>query len=310
MTAGDYVQLSYKELECYTDSFSERSYLGHFQFGKLYHGKINCLGWTQHVLVKIWEVPEIYNYFDGDNELRLIDELILLSHEKLTTHPGMVKLYGYCLEGDHLGVVYDFKPFDSVYNLIPKVRNLDAAHLVLDEDYNPKICDFGLITGGVFPNRTIFKHHHVIGCYGYIDSCAFYAGDFSDKIDVFGFGAILLSLIMKRVYTEEERLRSAPFVFKLALNEYEEYEYGSESETEVNRPKFSVVHQSLAAEPGYCPDDGHKLSMMGVECVIGLGSERPNMKQILNSMLKLNVVKEHADYLGVNDAIRSCENSP
>ncbi|KAG8387129.1 hypothetical protein BUALT_Bualt03G0221200 [Buddleja alternifolia] len=227
----------------------------------------------------------------------------------------MVKLCGYCLEGDHL-VVYDFKSFDSIYNLIPKdgftwlqrirvamrfaillkflhtrkssfykpfiVRNLNVTHLVLDEDYNPKICDFGLITGGVFPDRTIFKHHHVIGCYGYIDSCAFYAGDFSDKIDVFGFGAILLSLITKRVYTEEERLRSAPFVFKLALNEYEEYEYGSESETEVNRPKFSVVHQSLAGEPGYCPDDGHKLSMIGVECVIGLGSKRPNMKQILN----------------------------
>ncbi|KAG8387128.1 hypothetical protein BUALT_Bualt03G0221100 [Buddleja alternifolia] len=129
--------------------------------------------------------------------------MILLSYEKLKTHPGMVKLYRYCLEGDHLGLVYEVKPFNSVYNLIPK-----------------------------------------------------------DKIDVFGFGAILLSLIMKRVYTEEERLRSAPFVYKLALNEYEEYEYGSESESEVNRPKFSVVHQSLAAEPGYCPDDGQKLSMM------------------------------------------------
>lgn len=45
---------------------------------------------------------------------------MLLRHEVVIKHPGMVKLYGYCCEGQHLGVVYEFKPFDSVFNLITK----------------------------------------------------------------------------------------------------------------------------------------------------------------------------------------------
>lgn len=45
---------------------------------------------------------------------------MLLRNNMVTDHPSMVKLYGYCYEGGHLGVVYDFKPFNSVLNLIPK----------------------------------------------------------------------------------------------------------------------------------------------------------------------------------------------
>lgn len=40
------------------------------------------------------------------------------------------------------------------------------------QEYNPKLCDFGLITGGIFPDRTIYKGHPVSGCYGYIDLSA------------------------------------------------------------------------------------------------------------------------------------------
>ncbi|KAK6144761.1 hypothetical protein DH2020_021581 [Rehmannia glutinosa] len=335
----DTLSLSYEELACYTNNFCESNYLGHFQFGKFYRGKIECAERTQYVLMKIWEVSKIYIYKRGDNELRLMDEVILPRHERVTNHPGMAKLYGYCFEGDHLGVVYDFKPFVSLFNLIPEagftwlqrikvalefasllkflhavkcssykpfiVRNLDCTHLVLDEDYIPKLCDFGLITGGIFPDRTIYTGHHVLGSYGYIDCSTIFSGVFSDKQDVYAFGTIFLSLISKSVYTEEDRQNSAPCRVVWA---WESFYADDDSETEVKKPKFSLVHQSLVAESDYDPADGHKITMLAMECTDNDVSVRPTMKQVVRSLLKLKVVKKNADFFGVNKVLRSCEN--
>ncbi|KAK6137914.1 hypothetical protein DH2020_028348 [Rehmannia glutinosa] len=354
-------KLNYKKLVIYTDDFSESNYIGRFQFGKLYRGLIPNPRRKRYVMVKIWEVPEIYNYKPGDNKIRLMvccmsiyfkylsifvsrtfdthdiyalvqEETILLRHEMLISHPGMLKLYGYCCEGEHLGVVYEIRPFDSLFNLIPKdgftwlqrikaalglasilkflhagnssfyvpfiVQNLDAAHVVLDEEYNPKLCDFGLISGGIFPYRKTYSGHHVIGCYGYTDIAASSRGDCSNKQDVFAFGVILVSLISKRVYTEEDRQAGTPFVYEWAIRESEAYE---KSEGDMKNTNFSLVHKSLAAECDLlCPADAHKITMLALECVNKAEHERPTMKQVFRSLRKLEVVKQHADYLKAN----------
>ncbi|KAG8372817.1 hypothetical protein BUALT_Bualt12G0106500 [Buddleja alternifolia] len=333
------VRLTYEKLVQYTDNFSKSNYIGHFQYGKLYRGKIDWLMRVEYVMVKIWEVPEVYNYEPGDNKHRLMDEIILLRHETLINHPGMVRLFGYCYEGECLAVVYEFKPFDSVFNLIPKdgftwlqriktafgfasllkflherkssfykpfiVRNLDAAHIVLDEDYNPKLCDFGSITGGIFPDRTTYGGQHVLGCHGYIDISA--SGNLPDKQDVFAFGVILVSLISKEVYTEDDRQGSLPFVYEWAWREFEAYE----SDIDMEKPEFSLVHKNLAEGPDFCLGDGHKITALALKCVNRDECERPNMKQVVRSLLKLEVVKQHSHFLGLNNnwgVLRPCQN--
>lgn len=72
MELENILNLSYQELARYTDNFCENNYLGYFQFGEFYRGKIEQAEWTQYVLVKRWEVPEIYRYLHGDNEQRLM----------------------------------------------------------------------------------------------------------------------------------------------------------------------------------------------------------------------------------------------
>ncbi|KAL9142567.1 hypothetical protein ABFS82_14G178200 [Erythranthe guttata] len=265
MELGDIHNLSYQDLARFTDNFSESNYLCHFQFGKLYRGKIVHAESTLFVMVKIWEDSQIYCYKPGDNESRILDEVILLRHHLVIDHPNMIKLYGFCYEVGRLGVVYDFNPFDSVYNLVLKddftwlqrinvlvrfasllsflhtikspyrpltVRNLDCAHIVLDKDYNPKLCDFGLVTGGIFPDRAKYKCCHVIGSYGYLDIGSWFEDHAPDKPDVFAFGNILLSLISKRVFTEQDRQNLSPYVFKWAYTKFLEYKYGPDSDSE------------------------------------------------------------------------------
>ncbi|EYU26965.1 hypothetical protein MIMGU_mgv11b0235052mg, partial [Erythranthe guttata] len=208
---GDIHHLLYNDLARFTDNFSESNYLCHFQFGKLYRGKIVHAESTLFVMVKIWEDSQIYCYKPGDNESRLMDEVILLRNPMVINHPNLVKLYGYCYEVGHLGVVYEFDPFDSVYNLIPKDNT-------------------------------------------------------SEKQDVFAFGTILLSLISKRLYTEQDRQNLAPYVCQWAYGKFIEYEIDS-SNTDSKKPKFSVVHPSLEADPYFDPSDGHKITALALECV-------------------------------------------
>ncbi|EYU43507.1 hypothetical protein MIMGU_mgv1a0092641mg, partial [Erythranthe guttata] len=172
--------------------------------------------------------------------------------------------------------------------------------IVLDKDYNPKLCDFGLVTGGMVPDRTIYKCHHVIGCYGYLDLATHYQDNTSEKQDVFAFGTILLSLISKRLYTEQDRQNLAPYVCQWAYGKFIEYEIDS-SNTDSKKPKFSVVHPSLEADPYFDPSDGHKITALALECVGDEFAMRPTMKQVLRSLLDLKVVKKHVDF-------ESCEN--
>lgn len=102
-------------------------------------------------------------------------------------------------------------------------------------------------------------------------------------------GVILLSLISKRVCTDEDRL------YEWAVAEYEVFE----SDSDIKHTEFSLVHKSLAAERGFCRADGHKITMLALRCVNGVEHDRPTMKQVDRSLLKLEVVKQYSDFLGV-----------
>ncbi|XP_012830658.1 PREDICTED: probable receptor-like protein kinase At5g56460 [Erythranthe guttata] len=322
-------RFEYEELVGFTDNFSESNYIGRFQFGKIYRAVLGKTCPTK-LLVKIWEVPEIYSFKPVDNKIRLMEEVILLRHEVVIKHPCMVKMYGYCFDDEHLGAVYLLNPFDSIFNLISKdsytwlqrikavfglasvlkflhakyptsyftpfvVQNLDPAHIVIEEDYNPRLCDFGLMCGGILPNRRSYSGP--LGCYGYIDVSASSQDDCSNKKDVFAFGVILLSLISKRVYTEEDRQSGLPTVYEWALGQCQAFE----SYSEMRDAKFSLVHKSMASESEFCGEDGHKITMIALECVNGVQSERPAMKQVFRALRKLEVVKDNAEFIGANN---------
>ncbi|KAK3012913.1 hypothetical protein RJ639_008327 [Escallonia herrerae] len=357
MEPGPVKELSYKDLELCTDNFSKENYIGDFQFGKIYRGKVlqgKCAE-PLPVTVKIWEVSELYKQYPGDNELRMLDELVLLRHEKLTRHPVMVRLFGYCYEDEHFGVVYDLKSLNTVYNLVPKVsvsrfivisldnmankmvgsephkldnfdwlqrikvivglahllkifharnpsyepfliRNIAASHIILDEDYNPKLCDFSMISGGIFPNRAANRFQYVFGCYGSIESSFHYYGKWSTKSDIFAFGVLLLNLITKRVDRQEERGSDRPFVYEWAQKVYDD-DTGKLS-------RRSLVHGSLEADPLYIKTDGAKITKLAIQCVEDDPKDRPTIKQVVRSLMKLQIVYRDASIHDMDQIFR------
>lgn len=123
---------------------------------------------------------------------------------------------------------------------------------------------------------------------------------------MFAFGVILVNLISKRVYDVETRGKTAADVNEWAWREFLAYDELLDRRSNWKNTKFSLVHQSLIADPDFEAADEEKLSMLAVECMKSELSDRPTMKQITRSLLKLKVVNKHRDFFGVKKRSSKC----
>ncbi|KAB5560439.1 hypothetical protein DKX38_005396 [Salix brachista] len=227
---------TYHELSVATDDFNPSFSVGEGGFGKVYKGLIESI--DKHVAVKQLD----RNGRQGNKEF--FSEVNTLS---MVQHPNLVKLIGYCVDGDQRLLVYEFMPNESLethlLDLPPGRKPLDwttrmkiatgaaqgleylhdtadpqiiyrdfkASNILLDQNFNAKLSDFGLAklgpTGG--------KDHvstRVMGTYGYCAPEYQLTGQLTTRSDVYSFGVVLLEIITgKRVIdmsrpTEEQNL--------------------------------------------------------------------------------------------------------
>ncbi|KAK4440811.1 putative serine/threonine-protein kinase PBL26 [Sesamum alatum] len=313
------IKLRFEDLRLYTDNFSDRNYIGKFQYGKVYHGKVPLQGSAEPkpVTVKIWQFLSDDTLYNSQIASRFMDEVIFLQQQEVL-HPGLMKLYGYCCEADQYGVVYDFKSFNTVDNLVLRddftwwqrikvalrfaqllsflhvqnlgerpflIRNISAAHIMVDEDWNPKLYDFSQITGGIFPDKTKYSHQCHTGCVGAIEPRGFW----SHRSDEYAFGVVLLGLITKEVYTEEDRKNLNPCLIERA---FEKYECDRERVGDENF-RFSLVHKSFEADPSFCASDAPNITRLALYCVNDYPYNRPRLDEVVNWLQQLKVVRHH-----------------
>ncbi|XP_065849590.1 probable serine/threonine-protein kinase PBL7 [Euphorbia lathyris] len=300
------IVLPYLQLNMATSNFGEKNLIGKFQFGRVFRG----VRAGKKVTVKIWETIKGENVYDEANELRLRDEISLLQHPDLLSHPNVVKMIGYSLDEGKIGAVYDLDPQDSLYNLAPKdefswlqrmkviyefanllvylhaatpphlpyrVGNIDAAHIILDKEYSPKFVDFGMTVGGIILSTRASRMKRLWARMGYIDMDE---GNHFEARDIFGFGCIILCLIHKRV-------PSVDFIPRIEVEEDHEEHLRSG-----NSNGFSYVHKSLKGEQGFNENDGVEITKLGRECVDICAWQRPSMEDVVKRLKKLHVIKK------------------
>ncbi|XP_056687919.1 cysteine-rich receptor-like protein kinase 19 [Spinacia oleracea] len=211
------LQIGLDAIKAATYNFSEANKLGQGGFGIVYMGS---LADGQAVAVKRLSNASRQGIREFKTEACLAAKL---------QHKNLVKLYGFCSEQDEMLLVYEFVPNKSLdrflfggkrgvylkwetrYKIImqiarglqylhedscPKIihRDLKPSNILLDEDMNPKIADFGMakLFGG---DQTQGDTSRIAGTFGYMAPEYVATGHFSVKSDIFSYGVILLEIV-------------------------------------------------------------------------------------------------------------------
>ncbi|KAA8523704.1 hypothetical protein F0562_010127 [Nyssa sinensis] len=220
---------TYRELNVATKNFNSEFLLGEGGFGRVYKGHIQSK--NQDVAVKQLD----RNGFQGNREFLV--EVLMLS---LLHDSNLVNLVGYCCDGDQRILVYEYMPNgsleDHLLELAPNKKPLDwstrmkiavgaargleylhetanppviyrdfkASNILLDEDFNPKLSDFGLAKLGPTGDKTHVSTR-VMGTYGYCAPEYALTGQLTTKSDVYSFGVVFLEVITGRRVIDKSR---------------------------------------------------------------------------------------------------------
>ncbi|KAK6932456.1 PAN/Apple domain [Dillenia turbinata] len=216
-----------------TNNFDEANKLGQGGFGDVYRGVVPN---GQVIAVKRLSRASTQGIDEFINEVVVISKLQHRNLVRLLDLPEAVQsnvllILPTCLdpktrdcldwrkrfsviEGIGRGLLYLHR--DSRLKIIH--RDLKASNILLDEDLNPKISDFGMarIFGG---NEDQANTRRVVGTYGYMSPEYAMEGRFSEKSDVFSFGVLLLEIVSGRkntgFYNEDEAPSLLAFAWKL-----------------------------------------------------------------------------------------------
>ncbi|KAL7154929.1 hypothetical protein ABFS83_03G037300 [Erythranthe nasuta] len=207
------IQHDFGKIRSATDNFSDDNKLGQGGFGAVYMGKMVS---GQEIAVKRLSKDS------GQGDMEFKNEVLLLA--KLQ-HRNLVRLLGFSIQGNERLLVYEFVPngsldqilfdrtksskldWDSRYKIIVGIakgvlylhedsrlmiihRDLKASNVLLDENMNPKIADFGTARL-VAPDATIECTNRIVGTFGYMAPEYTTDGKFSVKSDVFSFGVFV-----------------------------------------------------------------------------------------------------------------------
>mgnify|MGYP004716102449 CR=1 FL=1 len=83
-------------------------------------------------------------------------------------------------------------------------RDFKASNILLDEDFNPKLSDFGLAKLGPTGDKTHVSTR-VMGTYGYCAPEYALTGQLTAKSDVYSFGVVFLEMITGRRVIDNSR---------------------------------------------------------------------------------------------------------
>ncbi|CAN6452138.1 unnamed protein product [Victoria cruziana] len=213
----DLPHITLRAIQDATEKFSDENKLGEGGFGPVYKGKLPD---GMEVAVKRLASASGQGVKEFKNEVKLIAKL---------QHTNLVRLIGCCLEKGEKLLVYEYMPNKSLdyflkdpehgisldwerrFGIIMGIargvlylhqdsrlnvvhRDLKAGNVLLDEQMNPKISDFGMARSftGVHGQATTSV---VVGTYGYMAPEYALDGMFSTKSDVYSFGVLLLEII-------------------------------------------------------------------------------------------------------------------
>ncbi|KAJ7968534.1 Receptor-like kinase [Quillaja saponaria] len=235
---------SYSVIKVATDDFHSSNKIGRGGFGTVYKGTLKD---GKRVAVK----PLSAGSKQGVREF--LTEINTIANVK---HPNLVQLIGCCAQGPNRILVYDYLENNSLDNALlgrkntnikldwgkrsaicmgtarglaflheelePHIvhRDIKASNILLDEDFNPKIGDFGLAK--LFPDNITHISTRIAGTTGYLAPEYAFGGQLTMKADVYSFGVLILEIVSGRSSSKENLGGTQKFLLEWAWQLHEE----------------------------------------------------------------------------------------
>lgn len=292
---GQLKRFSLRELQVATDNFSNRNILGRGGFGKVYKGRL-----ADGSLVAVKRLKEERTH---GGELQFQTEVEMIS---MAVHRNLLRLRGFCMTPTERLLVYPFMVNGSVASCLrerpdsqppldwpirkrialgsarglaylhdhcdPKIihRDVKAANILLDEDFEAVVGDFGLA------KLMDYKDTHVTtavrGTIGHIAPEYLSTGKSSEKTDVFGYGVMLLELITGQRAFDLARLANDDDVMLL------DWVKGLLKEKKLE----TLVDADL--QGNYIDEEVEQLIQVALLCTQSLPMERPKMSEVVRML--------------------------
>ncbi|TYG81949.1 hypothetical protein ES288_D01G046500v1 [Gossypium darwinii] len=289
------IRYSFKEIKKMTKNFKDK--LGEGGYGSVFKGKLRS---GHHVAIKLLGKSK-GNGQDFINEVASIGTI---------HHANVAKLIGFCVEGSKQALK---KMFDIVLGVAQGIHYLHQGcdmqilhfdikphNILLDENFNPKVSDFGLAKLYSVDN-SIVSLTAARGTIGYIAPELVYKnlGGISYKADVYSFGMLLMEIVGRRKNVNAFADHTSQIYFPSwiydRLDQGEDLELGDVSDDEKAMVKKMVI--------------------TAFWCIQLLPSDRPSMSKVLKmlesdvELLEMAPKPFHQLPLETSMEVHRCENS-
>ncbi|GER37572.1 leucine-rich repeat receptor-like protein kinase [Striga asiatica] len=304
---------SYSELRAATNDFSPDNKLGEGGFGPVYKG---ILADGRVVAVKQLSVAS------QQGKSQFVAEIETIS---TVQHRNLVKLYGYCIEGEKRLLVYEYlenKSLDRMlfgdgsksldwstrYNICSGVakglaylheesrmrivhRDVKASNILLDSELVPRISDFGLAK--LYDDKMTHISTRVAGTIGYLAPEYAMFGQLTEKADIFSFGVLALETVSGKPNSESSLEDDTIYLLERAWNLHE------------NKKELDLVDPNMHK---YNENEVKRIIGISLLCTQASPALRPSMSRVvamLSGEMEVPTVNTRPGYLtgwNFNDA--------
>ncbi|XP_059644425.1 probable serine/threonine-protein kinase PBL3 [Cornus florida] len=294
----------FSELKDATRNFRQDSLLGEGGFGYVFKGWLDekTLAASKPgsgivVAVKKLKPQGFQGHKEWLSEVNYLGQL---------HHPNLVKLIGFCLDGDNRLLVYEFMPRGSLENHLFRrgaqplpwatrikvaigaarglsflhdsesqviYRDFKASNILLDSEFNAKLSDFGLAKAGPTGDHTHVSTQ-VVGTHGYAAPEYVTTGRLTAKCDVYSFGVVLLELLTGRRVVDKSKVGAEQKLVEWVRPQLDN-----------KRKLFRIMDTKLEGQ--YPRKGAYMAIVLALHCASYEAKRRPPMSEVLAILEKL-----------------------
>ncbi|PWZ20746.1 putative LRR receptor-like serine/threonine-protein kinase [Zea mays] len=297
----------YNDLKAATNNFSEESKLGEGGFGDVYKGSLKN---GKTVAVKRLIVMEANRAkVDFESEVRLISNV---------HHRNLVRLLGCSQKGSEFILVYEYMANGSLdkflfgdrrgtlnwrqrFNIIVGMarglaylhqefhvciihRDIKSSNVLLDDDFQPKIADFGLAR--LLPDDHSHLSTKFAGTLGYTAPEYAIHGQLSEKVDTYSFGVVVLEILSGRKSNDTRLEPETQYLLEWVsfIDHCSEISLFLAWKLYESDNLMALLDESLDPEE-YRPDEVKRIMEIALLCTQSAVAARPMMSEVVVLLL-------------------------